>query len=64
MKLLVKDGMPITPFLQQFRISVYQILKKRADAVLDFIDALTVAMHVSSPVALSEESPFRRKFGS
>jgi hypothetical protein len=26
------------------------------------IDALTVAGHVSSPVALSEEAPFRRKF--
>jgi hypothetical protein len=53
------------PFvIQQFRQSVYQILSKRADAALDFIDALTVAGHVSSPVALSEEVPFRRKFCS
>lgn len=56
--------MPITSLIKQFRQSVYQILTKRADATLDFIDALTVAGHVSSPVALSEEQPFRRKFGS
>lgn len=49
---------------QQFRQKLYQILPKRADAVLDFIDALTVAGHVSSPVALSEATPFRRKFSS
>lgn len=51
-------------FFQQFRQKLYQILPKRADAILDFIDALTVAGHVASPVALSEEAPFRRKFGS
>jgi hypothetical protein len=50
--------------LQQFREKVYQTLPKRSDAILDFIDALTVAGHVSSPVALSEEAPFRRKFSS
>ncbi len=49
---------------QQFRQSLYQILPKRADAILDFIDALTVAGHVASPVALSEEGVFRRKFSS
>ena len=32
--------------------------------MLDLIDALTVAGQVSSPVALSEQKPFRRKFGS
>jgi len=32
--------------------------------LLDLIDALTVAGQVSSPVALSEQKPFRRKFGS
>ena len=63
-KLLIKDGMPITSLIKQFRQSVYQKLTKRADATLDFIDALTVAGHVSSPVALSEEKPFRRKFSS
>ena len=51
-------------FFQQFRQKLYQILPKRADAILDFIDALTGAGHVTSPVALSEEASFRRKFGS
>jgi hypothetical protein len=49
---------------QQFREKVYQSMRKRADALLDLIDALTVAGHVDSPVALSEETPFRRKFSS
>lgn len=49
---------------QQFRTAVYQSILKRADAILDLIDALTVAGHVDSPVALSEEAPFRRKFSS
>jgi len=48
--------------IQQFRNAVYQSLRKRPDAVLDLIDALTVAGHVESPVALSEAPPFRRKF--
>ncbi len=48
--------------IQQFREAVYQSFQKRADAVLDLMDALTVAGHVASPVALSEESPFRRSF--
>lgn len=48
--------------IQQFRNAVYQSLLKRPDAVLDLIDALSVAGHVDSPVALSEETPFRRKF--
>jgi len=37
---------------------------KRADALMDLIDALTVAGHVESPVALSEETPFWQKFSS
>jgi len=49
---------------QQFREKVYQSMQKRADAILDLVDALTVAGHVDSPVALSEETPFRRKFSS
>jgi len=48
--------------IQQFRDAVYQSLLKRPDAVLDLIDALTVAGHVESPVTLSEQTPFRRKF--
>lgn len=35
---------------------------KRPDAFLDLIDAMTVAGYVESPVALSEATPFRRKF--
>jgi hypothetical protein len=49
---------------QQFREAVYQSIRKRADAFFDLLDALTVAGHVSSPVALSEEIPFQRKFSS
>ena len=48
--------------IQQFRDAVYQSLHKRPDAILDLIDALTVAGHVASPVALSEEPLFQRKF--
>ena len=49
---------------QQFREKVYQSMRKRADASVDLVDALTVAGHVDLPVALSEETPFRRKFSS
>jgi len=48
--------------IQQFRDAVYQKMLKRADAGFDLLDALTAAGHVESPVALSEEVPFRRKF--
>jgi hypothetical protein len=50
--------------ISEFRKAVYQSLRRRADILFDLIDALTVAGWVSSPVALSEEKPFRRKFGS
>jgi len=50
--------------ISEFRKAVYQSLKRRADILLDLIDALTVAGQVSSPVALSEQKPFRRKFCS
>lgn len=50
--------------IQQFREAVYQSIRKRADAFVDLLDALTIAGHVESPVALSEEQPFRRKFSS
>jgi|WetSurMetagenome_2_1015567.scaffolds.fasta_scaffold1255760_1 hypothetical protein len=36
---------------QQFREKVYQSMRKRADSILDLIDALTIAGHVQSPVA-------------
>jgi len=50
--------------LSEFRNAVYQKVRYRPDAILDLIDALTVAGHVSSPVALSESPVFRRKFSS
>ena len=50
--------------ISEFRKAVYQSLKKRADILFDLMDALTVAGQVSSPVALSEQKPFRRKFES
>ena len=50
--------------IQQFRDAVYQSLTKRAAALMDLLDALTGARHVDSPVALSEEPPFRREFSS
>lgn len=62
MELLVKVWLVTANLIQQFRDAVYQSLLKRPDAVLDLIDALTVAGHVESPVSLSEQTPFRRKF--
>ena len=50
--------------IQQFRAAVYQSISKRADSMMNLVDALTVAGHVDSPVALSEEAPFQRKFSS
>jgi hypothetical protein len=50
--------------IQQFREAVYQTFKYRADAFIDILDALTTAGHVNSPVCLSEEALFRRKFSS
>jgi len=49
---------------EQFRQKVYGCLRKRADALLDLMDSLTVAGQVASPVALSEEIPFRRQHSS
>jgi hypothetical protein len=39
-------------------------MSSRHAAILDLVDALTIAGHVSSPVALSESPLFRRKFSS
>jgi hypothetical protein len=63
-ELLVKALSTKTMLIQQFRKAVYQSFCQRADASVDLIDALTVAGHVNSPVALSEETPLRRKFSS
>jgi len=50
--------------IEQFRQEVYQNFRRRKDAGLDLIDALTSAEQVESPVAVSENLLFRRKFGS
>ena len=54
--------MRIASALSAFRRSVYQKFHQRADAPLDLVDAVTTAGRVASPVALSEEPLFRRKF--
>jgi hypothetical protein len=50
--------------LSEFRKAVYQNVRYRPAAILDLLDALTVAGSVSSPVALSESPLFRRQFSS
>ena len=50
--------------ISEFREAVYQEVIWRPAAILDLVDALTMAGHVSSPVALSESPVFRRKFSS
>ena len=50
--------------LSEFREAVYQKVVWRPAAILDLMDALTIAGHVNSPVALSESRLFRRKFSS
>jgi len=50
--------------ISEFREAVYQKVIYRPAAILDLIDALTLAGHVNSPVALSESPLFRRKFSS
>ena len=50
--------------ISEFREAVYQKVTYRPAAILDLVDALTIAGHVSSPVALSESPVFRRKFSS
>jgi hypothetical protein len=54
--------MSISSLLPAFRQKVYQKFRKRADEALDLVDAVTAAGVFVSPVALSEEPPFRRKF--
>lgn len=50
--------------LSEFREAVYQKVVWRPAAILDLVDALTIAGHVNSPVVLSESPLFRRKFSS
>lgn len=50
--------------ISEFREAVYQKVTDRPSVILDLVDALTIAGHVHSPVALSESPVFRRKFSS
>jgi len=50
--------------ISEFREAVYQKVTYRPAAILDLVDALTMAGHVNSPVVLSEAPVFRRKFSS
>jgi hypothetical protein len=50
--------------LSEFREAVYQKVVWRPAAILDLVDALTIAGQVNSPVGLSESPLFRRKFSS
>jgi len=50
--------------LSEFREAVYQKATYRSAAIMNMVDALTIAGHVSSPVGLSESPLFRRKFSS
>jgi len=50
--------------ISEFREAVYQKVTFRPAAILDLVDALTIAGHVNSPVVLSESPLFRRKFSS
>lgn len=50
--------------ISEFREAVYQKVVWRPAAIVDLVDALTMAGQVSSPVALSELPAFRRKFSS
>ncbi len=50
--------------LQQFRQRLYQTFCQRADVAMDLIDALAQSAQVESPVAVSQEPPFRRRFAS
>ncbi len=50
--------------LQQFRQRLYQTFCQRADAAMDLIDALAQSDQVESPVAVSQQPPFRRRFAS
>ena len=50
--------------LQQFRQRLYQTFCQRADTAMDLIDALAQSDQVESPVAVSQQPSFRRRFAS
>ncbi len=64
------DGVLITPTveylnrLRGWRLGLYASLPQRPDAILDLLDALTSNTQARSPVELSLNPLFRRKYGS
>ena len=48
----------------QFRKSLYSCFRQRADALFDLLDALLECDQVESPVAVSQQSSFRRRYSS
>jgi hypothetical protein len=50
--------------LKQFREQVYQNFNKRADAIMDLLDALSSNSQARSVVELSLEACFRREHTS
>lgn len=48
----------------QFRKSLYSCFTQRADALFDLLDALLECDQVESPVAVSQQSTFRRRYSS
>jgi hypothetical protein len=50
--------------LSAFRHQVYTTLGCRRDALFEMMDAVLTAPHIASPVYLSQELHFRRKWGS
>ena len=55
---------PALESLRQFRQNLYNCFTRRADASLNFLDALTQATEVESPVTLSESPAFERDYPS
>ncbi|HIP22107.1 MAG TPA: hypothetical protein EYG79_00690 [Rhodobacteraceae bacterium] len=56
--------METKPNINRFRREVYQNLDRRSDSGIELIDALSSAVVVESPVALSESPLFQRVFSS
>ena len=50
--------------LQNFRLELYNLIPKRADATVELIDSLSSDTGAGSVVQLSESSLFRRTYNS
>lgn len=54
----------MTTQLEQFRVDLYESFPRRADAVMDLVDALSANSVARSVVELSLNGPFRHEYGS